>query len=97
MKPKKDRRKHWSFIQFILDMHSNESNVSWMRWMGTMIITNIMIMWTLVCIFDGDWEVRLKFEDMPIGLLGIVTAVLLGKVGSALSDKIGNGNKRGHD
>ena len=87
--PIKNRRKHWSFIQFILDMHSNVSNVSWMRWMGTVVISNVMIMWTLACIFDGDWEVRMKLEDMPIGLLGIVTAILLGKVGSALSDKIG--------
>jgi hypothetical protein len=83
----KDRRKHGRFVQFILDMHSGESNVSWMRWMGTVSVTNIMLVWTASCIFDANWKVNFTLEDMPLGLVAIVTTMVAGKVGQALVDR----------
>ena len=54
-----DRRKHNWLAQFIINMHSSESQTSWMRWMGTIILTNIMLIWTLSCVFNSGWKIRL--------------------------------------
>jgi hypothetical protein len=39
-----------------------------------------MLVWTGACIFDANWKVNFTLEDMPLGLVGIITAVILGKV-----------------
>jgi hypothetical protein len=76
-----------SFMRFIIDMHGAESNVSWMRWIGTMIIANVMIVWTLNCIFDEQMHFCFTLEDIPLNLAGIIGMVILGKVGQAYTDK----------
>ena len=83
-----DKRKHSAIIQFIIDMHSGESMTSWMRWIGTIIVSNIMMMWTLACLFDGDWKINLTLEDMPLNLVGVLLAVIVGKVGQSVAEKI---------
>jgi len=79
---------HWAFTQFLIEMHSGkDTSVSWMRIMGTFIILDIMTVWTLACVFDDDCVVNWTLEDMPLGLAGVITAVLLGKVGQALANR----------
>ena len=98
MKKKKvvEKKKSHSVVQFILDMHSAESKTSWTRWMGTFIVSNIMIMWSLNCVFgnkvDGDGKiigqmVDFSLVDIPYGLVGIITAVILGKVGQSYVER----------
>lgn len=67
-------------LQFILDMHSGNPDVSWTRWMGTLVIGNIMGVWTITCITKG------KLEEMPIGLASVIATMMLGKVGQAAVD-----------
>jgi len=35
-----EKRKRGTWVGFIIDMHAQESTTSWMRWMGTLILTN---------------------------------------------------------
>jgi branched-subunit amino acid transport protein AzlD len=67
--------------QFIADMHSSSPNVSWTRWMGTLVIGNIMGVWTITCFVKG------KFEEMPLGLASVIATMMLGKVGQAVADR----------
>jgi uncharacterized membrane protein len=92
-----EKRKRGTWVGFIIDMHAQESTTSWMRWMGTLILTNIMLMWTLTCLFDADWKFNLSLEEMPLGLLGIVTTVIGGKVLQSMTEKNKNttGNQEG--
>lgn len=83
----KDRRKHNTLVQFVIDMHGSESRTSWMRWMGTFVITNIMVMWSLACIFDSDRKITFTLEDMPINLAGVIVGIVLGKVGQSYVEK----------
>jgi uncharacterized integral membrane protein len=76
----KEKRQRGTIWGFIIDMHSAESSTSWTRWVGTFILTNVMLVWTGACIFDANWKVNFTLEDMPLGLVGIITAVILGKV-----------------
>jgi hypothetical protein len=71
------------FWKFILDMHGSESSTSWMRWMGTLVIGNIMTVWTFSCIFGDGFQIHFTLEDMPLGLVGIITTMIVGKVGQA--------------
>ena len=70
-----------SLIQYIVSMHSNNTDVSWMRWMGTFIILDIMIMWTVSCV-----ETSFTMEDFPTGVIAVLVTVFTGKVGQAISD-----------
>jgi hypothetical protein len=89
-----DRRKHSSILRWIIDMHSAEKGVSWTRWMGTIIISNVMLVWTLSCIFDQGWRIKFTLEDMPTGLVAIVSAALIGKVGQSAVERLGDGVRR---
>lgn len=80
MKKFKEKRQRGTIWGFIIDMHSAESQTSWTRWMGTFIMTNIMLVWTASCIFGAGWQIAFTLEDMPYGLVAIITAVILGKV-----------------
>jgi len=83
----KNRRKHSSFLQFIMDMHGDEKNISWMRWMGTLLVSNIMFVWTLSCIFDAGWEINFTLEDLPWGLVAVITTAIGGKVLQSIGEK----------
>jgi uncharacterized integral membrane protein len=85
----KEKRKHTSGVQFILDMHSAESNVSWTRWMGTFILADIMFVWTLSCLLGANWQLEFALNDMPWGIVTIVGIVFGGKLGQAIADKVG--------
>ena len=87
----KEKRQRGNVWGFIIDMHSSESSTSWTRWMGTFILTNIMMVWTAACIFDQGWRINFTLEDMPLGLVGIITAVILGKVSQSYVEKKNEG------
>jgi hypothetical protein len=87
MKKFKEKRQRGTIWGFIIDMHSAESSTSWTRWMGTLIISNIMLVWTLSCVVDPGWKINFTLEDMPYGLVAIVTAVLIGKVSQSYVEK----------
>jgi uncharacterized integral membrane protein len=86
-----DRRVPMGFfsrlLQFVLDMHSAESSVSWTRWTSSIVIWIIMGIWALNCIFNEDLEIVFTFEDMPIGLAGVIATMIVGKVGQAVVDR----------
>ena len=87
-----ERRKHWGWVQAILNMHSSESQTSWMRWIGTGVISNIMFFWSMNCLFDDNMKLHFTLEEMPTNLAGIIGLVLLGKVGqSYVEGKNGKG------
>ena len=85
----RERRRHWWITQFIIDMHSAESQTSWTRWMGTIIISNIMLMWTASCVFDSERNIVLTLEDMPMNLAGLIFGIILGKVGQSYVESKG--------
>jgi hypothetical protein len=89
-----DRRKHSSLLRWIIDMHSTEKGTSWTRWMGTLIISNIMAVWTANCVFDQGLKINFTFEDMPAGLVAVIATVLVGKVGQSAVEKFGNGARK---
>jgi hypothetical protein len=89
-----DRRKHSSFWRWVIDMHSAEKGTSWTRWMGTLIISNIMAVWTSNCVFDQGLRINFTFEDMPAGLVAVIATVLVGKVGQSAVEKLGNGERK---
>lgn len=86
-----EKRKYSSFMQFIIDMHSAENQTSWTRWMGTLIISNVMAVWTANCVFDSGLKINFTFEDMPTGLVTVIGIVLVGKVGQSAVEKYMNG------
>jgi hypothetical protein len=73
--------------KFLSDMHSGESSVSWTRWTSSLVIWNIMGVWTLNCIFNDKLQIVFTFEDMPYGLAGVIATMMLGKVGQAVADR----------
>jgi len=85
----KDRRKHSSIIKWIIDMHGSETGTSWTRWTGTIILSNIMLVWTASCVFDSGWKINFTLEDMPTGLVAVITAVIVGKVGQSYIERNG--------
>lgn len=87
MKKFKEKRKRGTWVGFIIDMHSAESKTSWTRWMGTFIVSNIMLIWTASCIFNTGWQINFTLEDMPYGLVAIITAVLIGKVSQSYVER----------
>ena len=98
-----EKRKHWWWVKFIIDMHSSESQTSWTRWMGTFIVSNIMIMWTLNCIFGNKLDdkgkvigqmIDFSLVDMPTGLVAIILGVAVAKVAQSGVEKyVPNGKK----
>ena len=84
-----DMRKRGTWTGFIIDMHSSEASTSWTRWIGTIILTNIMLVWTAACIFDSGWTINFTLEDMPTGLVAVVMAVIVGKVGQSFVERNG--------
>jgi phosphosulfolactate phosphohydrolase-like enzyme len=61
--------------------------------MGTFVITNIMAMWSLACVFDADRKVTFTLEDMPINLAGIIVGIILGKIGQSYVENKAAENK----
>ena len=79
------------FVQFFLDMHSSESQTSWTRWIASGVIFNIMIMWTLNCLFNEKMQFCFSLEEMPGNLLAIILGLGAVKVAQSGVEKYSNG------
>jgi uncharacterized membrane-anchored protein YitT (DUF2179 family) len=85
---KKPLERPSGIMQFILDMHSgSKTDVSWIRVMGTLVILDVLFVWTLSCFFSGH-KMTFSMEDIPWGVVTIVGIMVTGKVGNFVAERL---------
>jgi hypothetical protein len=68
--------------EYIMKLFSNDPSVSWTRWMGTIIILDVLISWNIACFRS------VRIEDVPWGAVTLIITAFTGKVGQAVADRI---------
>ena len=69
---------------YLRSIFSNSDQASWMRIMATIVILDILAVWTLSCLFGPGWTLEFSFEDFPWGVVSIVAIMITGKVTQSL-------------
>jgi hypothetical protein len=83
---KKDRR-HRGWFQRIF---SNDPTISWSRIVSTIVMSNVMLVWTASCIFGEGFQIHFTLEDMPQGLVLVLLTMFGGRVAQAYFENRNN-------
>jgi hypothetical protein len=67
---------------WLLGMFSAEGTVSWTRVMGTGVVGNIMLVWTISCLKHG-----FEIQPFPESCVAVILTVIGGKVIQSFSEK----------